>query len=230
MRTTGISALCALAIACLVGVLAGAWEADFDPSTYNPEVSEVVNLAVCTSCLDGAAAQYRWDFDGDGVAEIETQDPVITRAFGTPGFHAVTLTVVVAGGRTSARTKGVWVGATPALAVRELVPQPGGTTMVLITIAVHGASSAIGLEETMPRGWQVEVIDAGGSIFYANPETRMLEVLWGNAFRPGDILAFSYELHPSYATGLPKLTGRLSGYADGQRFVVDICGELAVSR
>jgi len=230
MRTTGIGTLCAFAIACLVGATAVGWEADFNPSTYHPDVSEVVTLAACTSCVDGAAVEYRWDFDGDGTAEIVTKDPVVDRAFATPGLHAVSLTVVAPGGRTSVRTKGIWVGAAPALAVREWVGQPDGTSLVLITIDVGSASSALGIEETMPRGWQVEVIDAGGSIFYANPETRMLEVLWGNSFEAGDVLTFSYQLHPSYATGLPRLSGRLSGYEDGRRFVVEICGELAVPR
>jgi hypothetical protein len=219
----------------LVGVLvlllaaAGhAFEADFDPSTYNPGVAEMVNFEVCEPCLDGEGCHYRWDFDADGLADAESDEALVTYAFEAPGYYEVVLTVSDVGGRTSSRRKGLQVGELPAFAVRELLIQPDGTILVLLHVAVTSGCSAIGLEEGMTQGWQLEVVDAGGAIALPNPETRKLEVVWAREFTAGEMLTFSYRLYPAYAVTLQAISGRVSGYVDGERFVGGVSGELGV--
>jgi len=226
MKRTIVGMLSLLAVASLA-FAACAWDADFDPTSYNPGVDQQIEFAVCETCLEsGATFTYAWDFNGDGLVDLETGDPVIMHSFDAEGYYEVGLTVSDAGGRVKVQRKGILVGTKPAAAIREIMAQTDGTYLVLITIDTVNAASAIGFQENMPRGWQMEIVDSGGSLTYANGETRMLEVLWGSEFGPGEILTFTYRLHPAYESGLPSFFGQVSGYSDGERFVGEICGDL----
>jgi hypothetical protein len=209
-------------------VSSAAWKADFTPSKYNPDVGEIINLAVCEPCLDGGAFHYRWDTNGDGVVDEETDDPVFATSFDAAGFYEVELTIVDDGGRKQTCRKGLLVGALPAYATREVLEQDDGTLFVVLTVEVAQNAAAIGLEEAIPQGWQLEVLDSGGATTRTNGETRKEEVLWMSAFEAGDELTFSYRLHPGYGTSVSRFSGEFSGYASGERFAGDICGELSL--
>jgi len=214
----------------ILAVVVYAFEADFDPSIYNPDVAEIVNFEVCEPCLDGDGYRYRWDFDADGVPEIETEDTLVTYAFSSAGYYEVVLTVSTSSGRMSTRRKGILVGSLPAFAVRELLVQSDGTILVLVTINVMADCSAIGFQEAMPQGWQVEVVDAGGAFAYPNPLTKKLEAIWGSQFAEGETVTFSYRLHSAYTSTLQGLSGEISGYTEEGRFVGRISGELGMSQ
>ena len=214
----------------ILAAVACAFEADFDPSSYNPDVAEIVNFEVCEPCLDGDGYRYRWDFDADGVPELETEDALVSYAFASPGYYEVVLTVSDLSGRTSTRRKGVLVGGLPAFAVRELLVQSDGAILVLVTIRIMVDCSAIGFQEAMPRGWQVEVVDAGGAFAYPNPLTNKLEAIWGSEFAEGETVTFSYRLHPAYTSTLQMLSGEISGYTGEGRFIGQITGELGMSQ
>jgi hypothetical protein len=215
-------------LAAFAVVSSAAWEADFTPSTYNPDVAEIINLAVCEPCLDGGVFHYRWDTDGDGVVDVETDDPVLAHSFDAAGFYEVQLTVVDDGGRQQTRRKGILVGRLPAYATREVLEQADGTIFVVVTVELVESASAIGIEESIPQGWQFEVLDSGGATTRTNGETRKEEILWMSAFEAGDELTLSYRLHPGYGTSVSRFSGEFSGYSGGGRFAGDICGELAL--
>ncbi len=219
-----------IATILILAVVVCAFEADFDPSIYNPDVAEIVNFEVCESCLDGQGYLYAWDFDADGVVEMETEEALVTYAFPSSGYFEVVLTVTSASGRATTRRKGILVGALPAFAVRELLLQSDGTILVLITINVAEDCSAIGFQEAMPPGWQIEVVDAGGAFAYPNPHTKKLEAIWGSQFVAGETLTFSYRLHPAYTSSLQGMSGEVSGYTDEGRFIGQISGELGMSQ
>jgi PKD repeat protein len=212
----------------ILAAAANAFEADFDPSIYNPDVSEVVNFEVCEPCLSGDGFRYSWDFDADGIPEMETDDTLVTYAFSSAGYYEAVLTVADSGGRTSTRRKGILVGRLPAFAVRELLAQSDGTILVLVTIIVTSDCSAIGFQEAMPQGWQVEVVDAGGAFAYPNLLTKTLEVVWGSQFVAADTVTFSYRLYPAYTSTLQGLSGEISGYTAEGRFTGRIAGELGM--
>lgn len=224
----GLAGVIALTLILAVGTV-WAFEADFDPSNYNPDVAEIVNFGTCESCLDGGGYRYTWDFDADGVPEVETEDALVTYAFSSAGYYEVVLTVTSASGRMSTRRKGILVGSLPAYGVRDVMPQSDGTMLVLITINVTAECSALGFTEDNPQGWQIEVIDAGGSFAYPNPMTKRLEVVWGSQFSVGETVTFSYRLHPAYTSTLRGLSGDLSGYTGEGRFIGRIGGELGGS-
>jgi len=226
MKRTAIGLLVTMTVLTLAAWAVSGFEADFEVSTYNPDVAELVNFEVCEPCLgESGTFHYAWDFDSDGIAELETDDPVAAYGFASDGYHQVTLTVTAAG-QVRSRRKGVLVGPTPAYAVRELIEQENGTVFVLITIHVESAvPGSLGFVESMPDGWQLEIVDPGGATTKRNAGEKQLEVFWMMSLDAGAELTFSYRLHRSYASELPLLEGELSGYSEG-RFAGAICGDL----
>ncbi len=230
MKNRWIVHLASIGLVLAFALAANGFEADFDPSTYNPAVAEIVNFEVCEPCLGGSDFTYSWDFDGDGIAELETDQSLVTYSFPSEGFYTVILTVRDAGGRTSVAHQGIVVGSFPATAVRELLVESDGAIFVLITVTMNGTFSSVGIEEGIPSGWSVEVVDAGGALARANMEERQYEIVWMSMFEAGEIVTFSYRLRPAYTTVLPVLHGEASGYASGVRSVMGIAGVLTLPR
>lgn len=230
MKNRWIAHLGSIGLVLAFACVAAGFEADFDPSTYNPAVGEIVNFEVCESCLEGAEFTYSWDFDGDGVAELETDQSLATHPFASEGFYTVVLTVRGAGGRTSVAQQGIMVGDAPATAVRELLLESDGAIFVLVTVTMNERLSAPGAVESIPSGWSIEIVDAGGAVTKPNTEERQYELLWMSMFEPGETITFSYRLRPAYTTVLPTLHGEFSGYSDGKLRTIGIAGMLTLPR
>jgi len=218
----------AAAIAVAVPWMAtAAWKADFTPSTYNPGVGEAVSFAVCASCLSSETYTYRWDWNGDGVVDLETRDPVATNAYATAGYYEVELVIVADTGLRDTCRKGVLVGAVPAFAVRDVLAQDDGTLLVVVTVrAVDAIPGGLGFEEQIPQGWQLTKEDTGGSwLSFVDPQTRTLAVQWVGV-DAGAEMVFTYRLsmYAGYAASEMQLSGELRGYVGGVRFVATICG------
>jgi len=227
MKSRWLGLFGSFATLLLVALVGHGFEADFEPSTFNPTVAEFVNFEVCEPCLgDGSGYYYAWDFDGDGQTDLETDDALVSTSFETPGFYQVELTVFDDSGRRITRSRGILVGEYPAVGVREMLPQGDGSVFVLITITIKDDLSGLGFEEAMPQGWQMVEVDVGGAITNRNAADKVLEVLWAMQLEAGEEISFSYRLHPSYATSMTQLSGDLSGYAAGARFRGGICGDL----
>jgi len=208
-----------------------AWQADFTPSTFNPGVGDVVSFAVCETCLgsgNGAAYRYLWDFNNDGVVDADTDSTAAACTFNAAGFYEVKLTIQDRGGREVTRRKGIFVGPVPAYGVRQVILESDGTVFVSIAIIVNSLASAPFLVESVPAGWQLEIIDSGGSVTKMNTEERQLEVGWLSQAEAGDELTFTYRLYSNYATQTRQLSGEVSGYIGGARFAASVCGELTV--
>jgi len=222
--------VCALAASLLlIGVVVGAaaWDADFTPSTYNPGVGGLVEFEICESCLGTTSGFiYRWDFNGDGETDLEsTTGGLASAMYDEAGYYIVTLTMQENGGTRKTCQKGLWVGETPAYAVREVLEESSGTVFVLITIRFTSEIVAPAVEERILTGWQIEVIEAG-EIVNLNAEKRREEVAWMQNYEAGDELTFSYRLHPGTATG-SEFSGDVTGFHDGY-FRISICGALTL--
>ena len=227
MRNRWLGIFGSFATLLLVALVGHAFEADFEPSTYNPSVAELVNLEVCESCHgDGSGFYYAWDFDGDGQTDLETGDALVSTSFEAEGFYQVKLTVFDGSGRRTTRVRGILVGSYPAVGVRELIRETDGSVYVLVKITIHDDLSGLGFEESMPQGWQMVEVDVGGAITNRNASRKVLEALWAMQLEAGEEITFSYRLHPSYATSITQLLGELSGYSSGSRFVGGVCGDM----
>jgi len=198
---------------------------DFDPATYNPAVGETVTFSACETCTSGAVS-YEWDFDGDGVSDLSGSDPLVDHAFAAAGYTEVTLRAVGADGRVTARRKGILVGSSPLIGVRRVEVNPDRSLNVTISVVATADLSGVGIEETIPIGWQVNASQAGG--VFVKRTGRKLEVLWLNQLFAGDTASFSYTLYPGQGNGVPAFTGTISGYTDGSRVKNELCGDLTV--
>ncbi|MGD9675836.1 MAG: PKD domain-containing protein [Candidatus Bipolaricaulia bacterium] len=225
IRCVGIVAV---AIAAAVPWMAAAgWKADFTPSTYNPGVGEPVNFAVCASCLSSGSFTYGWDWEGDGVIDLETGDPVATKAYAAAGFYEVQLTIADGTGRREVCRKGVLVGTSHAYAVRDILAQDDGTLLVVVAVrAVDDIPGGVGFEEKVPQGWQVTLEDTGGAMLAIfDAQARTVAVQW-MAVDAGSEMVFTYRLslYAGYAAAESRLSGELRGYIGGVRFVAPLCG------
>lgn len=217
-----------IGLVLMFAATAAAFEADFDPSTYNPDVGEIINFEVCQPCLGGSNFAFSWDFDGNGISELETDQDLVTYSFASEGFYEVALTVSDTSGRTSVSKQGVVVGIVPAVAVRELLVESDGSIFVLITITMNERFSSVGIEEDIPDGWAIEVVDSGGALVNPNMSERQYEILWMSMFEADESVTFSYRLRPAYTSVLPTLHGEVSGYASGDLHVMGIAGMLGL--
>ena len=228
MRKRLTCVFCISAFLLAIGLPALGVEADFSPSSYNPALGEAVAFEVCQPCLGGGISHYEWDFDGDGLYEVATEEPLVVHTFTEPGYVDVALRVVDAGGRAMARSKGILIGESPLFAVRNFVTEEDGGTFVLVTLTARAVVSAPALEETLPRGWQVEILDSEGTFTKVTDGT--LQVLWAEMLIGGETRTFSYRLYPSYATGAPELSGIISAYYVEGRIKASVCGDHFISR
>ena len=230
MKNRWIASLTSIGLILTFAATAFGFEADFDPSTYNPDVAEIINFEICEPCLGGSDFTFSWDFDGDGIPELETDQDLVTYSFDTEGFYEVVLTVSDTGGRTSVSRQGIVVGRVPATAVRELLVESDGSILVLITVSMNERFSSVGIEENIPDGWAIEVVDAGGSLVNPNMAERQYEILWMSMFEARETVTFSYRLRPAYTSVLPTLHGEVSGYADGDLHIMGVAGMLGLPR
>jgi hypothetical protein len=213
-----------IALALGLAVSAFGLTADFDPSTYNPAVAEIVTFAVCQSCVGSGSFVYAWDFNSDGEIDLRTEDPLVTYSFDTTGFHQITLQVIGAGGRTQEVEKGLVVGDAHAVGVRSVLVESDGALLVLVELRVNQRASGIAIEEKISSGWMVEVVDSGGAMVKHNGELRQLEVAWMSIYDPGDGVTFSYRLRSGGSSTPPRLQGEVQGFFTGEWFAMPIAG------
>ena len=80
--------------------------ADFDFTPTSPHEGETVRFDASSSLdPDGQIDAYRWDWDGDGVYDEQTGDPVIDHSFDPAGGYNVSLRVVDDDGTSSNLTR-----------------------------------------------------------------------------------------------------------------------------
>jgi len=212
-----------------IGLVAfGQGRIDFDPTTYNPAVGEGITFSVCPDCSAGAAGHYEWDFDGDGISDLSTRDPSVTHTFATPGYQTVTLKLVGSGGRVMERRKGILVGRSPLIGVRRVEEDGDGSIRVVITILAAVDLSGVGIEETIPVGWQVSASKPEGA--FVKRTGRRLQALWLNQLEQGAVVSFSYTLYPAQGNGVPTFAGTISGYSEGKRVENELCGDVTLPR
>jgi hypothetical protein len=227
MRRRVFESAVAVAILAVCSVGALGWEADFEPSTYNPRIGEPVEFAICEPCLGSGTFAYAWDFDGDGAVDLDTTEPTAKYTYDADGYYEARVTLKDADGRRKSARKGILVGEVPAYGVRETIDQGDGTIFVLVTVYANDAVLITGITETMPAGWQFELLDASDAMA-TNPNAidRTYEVLLASQFDQGDSTSFSYRLHPGGLGTALALSGSVSGRFHGEGLTLEICGEL----
>lgn len=127
--------------------------------------------------LDGDIELYQWDFDGDGIIDLETTSSDIEYAFEEPGEIEVTLTVVDDEGK--AESYDMIVDILPSvLAIRSIdtcMPDdwtvPEGVVQVSIVLSVNTLLNGLSISETIPVGWTFAEVDNDGATLRQNGQT-----------------------------------------------------------
>jgi len=137
---------------------------------YSPEVVRVgVPVAFDARTSRGVGiVRYEWDFDGDGIFDVSTEDSITTHTFRESGTFTVTLRITDSAGLTAETSQTITVREERALVWREISTsqaRPGDIFRVVVEIEVQVASNGLGLEEELPLGWTIEPVENDGAIF-----------------------------------------------------------------
>jgi hypothetical protein len=199
----------------------------FSPSTHNPRVGQSVQFTICGSCLEDPSYVFEWDLDGDGRYETESQELTVSATFAVEGYVEVSLRAAGSGGHRSIASHALIVGETPYLAQRELIVEPDGALRVNVTVELHESALGLGIEEDIPAGWELEIVDEG--LMSAHAHDGRLYILWLSEPLPGETYSFAYRLYRGSAWDSPMLSGQISGYPSSrpkEYVVVRLCGEI----
>jgi len=153
-----------------------------DPDTMaeydQPHLGVVTMLDASMSYdLDGDIELYQWDFDGDGIFDLETESSDVEYAFEEPGEIEVTLVVLDDEGKAETYAKTVDI-LPSVLAVRNIntcMPDdwtaPASVVEVSIVLSVNTLLNGLSVSETIPSGWAFAEVDNDGATLRKNGDT-----------------------------------------------------------
>jgi len=186
-----------------------------------PSTNDLVLLDAGTSLgVASPLVNYEWDFNGDGLVDLSTDQPQVRHFFDESGIFDVNLTVVDATGTSASLSQSVSVSLAPASARRtfEMTLMPnrvlaGGSFFVTVTVQLSASASGMGLAETLPPGWRARPLDDGGAIFKRTEDE--LQWLWPQTLNAGRTVSVRYEiLVPETASkGTVSLQGTVSSFS-----------------
>ena len=186
-----------------------------------PSTNDLVLLDASTS-VGGAAplVDYEWDFNGDGLVDLSTDQPQVSYFFDESGVFDVSLTVIDASGTGTSLSQSVTVSLAPVSARRtfEMTLMPnrvlaGGSFFVTVTVWINESASGMGLAETLPPDWRARPLDDGGAIFKRAQDA--LQWLWPQTLNAGQTVTVRYEISvPETASkGTVNLQGTVSSFS-----------------
>ncbi|HEU68609.1 MAG TPA: PKD domain-containing protein [Candidatus Acetothermia bacterium] len=117
---------------------------------------------------DGEIVEYRWDFNGDGVVDLVSTEPVVRYAYLSGGSYTVRLTLVDNTGMETSYTMPLFVSHLSVTATRSIsttTALPGSTFRVQVRIHTDQDLAGAGLDEDPPVGWEITPINNGGAVF-----------------------------------------------------------------
>ncbi len=180
----------------------------FFASPSDPRINDTVTLDASGSFdADGRIVKYEWDFNGDGIYDQSTTDPVTTTSFATPGLKTVTLRVTDDEGatdRTSASLDVSDLAVTITRTISTSQALPGSTFLVVVRIEPQMDLAGVGLQENLPIGWTIKPLENAGAAF----KRSTVQWVFVDQIRANTTKVISYELtvpesHELIATTLP---------------------------
>ena len=169
-----------------------------------------------------AGAQLSWDFGGDGTVDQITDTPSIPYLV-QAGYQEIAVQVHL-GDRTVSSAR-IAISANPSLGVfRTVSHSDTGSYEVTVVLRTRVHLYAPAIEEFIPAGWSVEVIDDGGAVYMVG---ESLQAVWALELWPGDEVTLRYILYPG-ASEAARLAGSASGYGPDGRIEVQIGGAVVV--
>jgi len=142
---------------------------------------------------DGRIVTYEWDFDGDGLFDQATTDPVVTYTYGTAGMKTVTLRATDDEGAIARSSLSIEIGELAVSVTRTISTSqalPGSTFLVVIRIEPEVDLAGVGLSEALPIGWQIKPLENAGAAF----KRSTVQWVFVDQIRAGTTKVISYEL------------------------------------
>ncbi|MFC2095174.1 PKD domain-containing protein [Candidatus Bipolaricaulota bacterium] len=133
--------------------------------------------------LDGDIELYKWDLDGDGIIDLETESSDIEHAFEEPGEVELSLTVVDDEGKTETvdKTVDILASVLAERVINSCMPDdwtvPDSAVQVSIILSVNTLLNGLTVSETIPEGWAFTEVDNDGANRRENGQT-MEWVFW----------------------------------------------------
>jgi len=180
----------------------------FYASPSDPRINDTVTFDASGSFdADGSIVKYEWDFNGDGIYDQSTTDPVTTTSFTTPGLRTITLRVTDNEGatdRTSASLEVSDLAVTITRTISTSQALPGSTFLVVVRIEPQMDLAGVGLQENLPIGWTIKPLENAGAAF----KRSTVQWVFVDQIRANTTKVISYELtvpesHQLIATTLP---------------------------
>ena len=193
----------------------------FFVSPTDPRISEPITLDASGSFdPDGTIVKYEWDFNGDGLYDQATTDPVVTTTFTTAGLKTVSLRATDNGGAIDRASVSIDV-ADLAVSVTRTISTvealPGSTFLVVVRIEPQMDFAGVGLQENLPVGWKIKPLENAGAAF----KRSTVQWVFVDQIRANTTKVITYEVtvpgsHELLATTLPvcfTITGTLQSMA-----------------
>jgi len=195
----------------------------FFVSPTDPRINEPITLDASGSFdPDGSIAKYEWDFNGDGLYDQATTDPVVTTTFTTAGVKTVSLRATDDEGAINRASVSVDVSELLVNVTRTISTVqalPGSTFLVIVRIEPQMDLAGVGLQESLPIGWTIKPLENAGAAF----KRSTAQWVFVDQIRANTTKVISYEVtvpesHELIATTLPvcfTITGILQAMSPG---------------
>ncbi len=169
-------------------------QVSFVTSPAKPHINEPVTFdASATVDPDGSIAEYAWDFDGDGIFDQTTKDPVVTHSYAVAGTKSVTLKATDSEGATARSTVSLNISDLAVKVMRTISTVsalPGSTFKVVVRIEPEMDLAGVGLEEKLPVGWKIKPLENAGAAF----KRAAVQWVFIDKIKAGTTKVISYEV------------------------------------
>ena len=169
-------------------------EVSFIVTPGAPHIDEPITFDASGSFdPDGTIASYDWDFDGDGLFDRTTTDPVTTYSYAVSGLKSVTLKATDSEGASARVTYTLDVSALAVKVIRTISTVsalPGSTFLVVVRIEPEMDLAGVGLEENLPVGWKIKPLENAGAAF----KRSSVQWVFIDQIKAGTTKVISYEV------------------------------------
>ncbi|MCK4356869.1 PKD domain-containing protein [Candidatus Bipolaricaulota bacterium] len=169
-------------------------EVSFIVTPGAPHIDEPITFDASGSFdPDGTMASYDWDFDGDGLFDRTTTDPVTTYSYAVSGLKSVTLKATDSEGASARVTYTLDVSDLAVKVMRTISTMsalPGSTFLVVVRIEPEMDLAGVGLEENLPVGWKIKPLENAGAAF----KRSSVQWVFIDQIKAGTTKVISYEV------------------------------------
>ncbi len=169
-------------------------QVSFTTAPAKPHINEPITFdASATVASNGTIAEYAWDFNGDGIFDQTTKDPVVTHTYTVAGTKSVTLKATDSNGAIARKTVSLNISDLAVKVTRTISTVsalPGSTFKVVVRIEPEMDLAGVGLEEKLPVGWKIKPLENAGAAF----KRAAVQWVFIDKVKAGTTKVISYEV------------------------------------